>query len=182
MYIKKIKFLSLDLNLTNYFYLFANLFTRPKDFMVLTPKKTPATKAALFFIFNLSTGLIVSVVIQKILFKDSTSIFFEFSQLILIIPFLAFACFLLYMLLHFEARILGGRGSLNMGLIAISAASFPMIFLQVPYLGFLSLLLILFLIINNLRLVHGFGFLRSTIAVSCPVISFLIFLAIISFR
>ncbi len=182
MSVKKIKSLSLDLNLINYFNLFYNLLTRPRNFIILVPKKTTARRAVLFFIFNLSLGLIISAVIQKILFRESTSIFFEFSQLILIIPLLAFVCFLLYIMLHFEARILGGKGSLEKSLVAISAASFPMIFLQVPYLSFLSLLLTLFLIINNLKLVHGFGFLRSSTTVLSLAIPFLIFLAIINFR
>lgn len=172
--------LQFDLSIDNFAKLSLAAFLHPKFFVTSIPSfKKTYTPAVTFLLFNLSFGSIVSVIVQQLTDIKHPSFFFAISQLIFIIPIFFISAVCLFLLFFAIAKILGGHGGLKETLNHFMFSSLPLSFLGVPYLGNLSILMMLVFTILSLKKVHKYNLFLAVVTTALPILG-LITLAVVS--
>lgn len=179
---RKIQF---NLNLNNYFYLIFLSIRKPKEYLQAMPVKDPdLSKPLVFFIFNLSLGLLAGSIIEIVSNLTVNLIFLSISRIVFSIPFALMGLFFSSLILYLIARTLGGKGSWRESLKALAYSSTPAIFYSLPLVGLLALAWQIYLLVYFFQTVHHYSFVRSFINIIIPVsllAIFLILLGLINF-
>lgn len=165
--IKKPPILSFSISIKNYFNLFRVSLSNPNTYSKSIPEKASLKAALFFYLFNITISLVLYIFVNKF-FSDNTSLFFDLSSFLLIIPVLILLFYFVSFLLHFLIKFFGGKGNYLDTLKALSFASFPLIFLKVPFLGYFSIFLSIFFSINNIKHIHRVSYLTAGFCVLLP--------------
>lgn len=159
--------LNFSISIRNYYNLFRISLTNPNVYSKSIPQKTTPGAVWFFYSFNITISFLFYIIITKIFFHSS-SLFFDLSSLLLIIPILILLFYLVSFLLHFLIKFFGGRGNYLDSLKALVFASFPLIFLRVPIFGILCIFLSIFLSINNIKHIHKVSYAIASFSVLMP--------------
>ncbi len=165
--IKKLPKLNFSISIKNYFNLFKMSLLSPNAYSKSIPEKKSPKSAWVFYLFNITISLVVYIFISKAT-SDNSSLFYDLSSLLLIIPVLILLFYFVCLVSNFLIKFFGGKGDYLDTLSALSFSSFPLIFLRVPILGFLSVFLFFFLSINNMKHTHKVSYLISGFSVLVP--------------
>lgn len=161
--------LKFTLNFTNYLQLVKFSILKPNLYVSLIPQDLSFLNVVVFFLTNIIIGLILQLIKEFFINRNSSLVFFVISQIIFLIPFFIVGYLIFCFLYHLLAKLLGGRGSFKSSLIALSYSSIPIIFFWIPIINLAAISLSIFLAILSFQKFHQLSKLKSAILVLLPI-------------
>lgn len=132
-----------------------------------------------FFIFNISLGLMIYIIKKVILAHNFSLIFPSISETLFWIPVSCIFLLILVLFLHLMAKIAGGRGKLSDSLAAACFSSLPLIFLGIPIISTFSWFWAVVLLILSFRRVHHYRPSKAVLNIALPFLLMLLLLIIL---
>lgn len=166
--------LRFEVNLESYLLLIRVAFLQPLIFISQIPKSRGLGKPLAFFLANASIGYLLAAILDRLTSINHPSIFFALSQLVILIPVLVVSLFVGCSVLFAIAKLLKGKGNFEQTFNIICYCSIPIIFLNLPTVGYLAFLWMLGLNIIGFKNIHQYSVISAIVNVLLPLLVLII--------
>lgn len=162
----------------SYFQLLITSFKNPITFSALVSKKSLFFGLKIYF-FSIFIAFWIKIILGIAQFMSPGVFFLDLLELLVNILVSFLALFILGFILHILSLILGGRGNLNSSIKAVFYSFIPIIFFWLPFLRFISIVWILYLLTLNFKKAQKFSYIQSILTIGIPTLLIILMLLLI---